>query len=72
MKTNGKTLNQKIIEELKAMDQWYDVECELAAMTDFEISLKSYHEFVEDSFKRIAERTGASINEIRSIYESRN
>lgn len=66
------TKEQKIIHELKMMDQWYDVEYELAAMTDFEISPMSYHGFVEDSFKRIAERTGASIDEIRSIYESRN
>lgn len=66
------TKEQKIIHELKMMDQWYDVEYELAAMTDFEISPMAYHEFVEDSFKRIAERTGASIDEIRSIYESRN
>lgn len=55
-----------IFTELKAMENWYKTEEELACKAG--TSVMDYEEFVEDGLKRIAKRQGVGIEEVRRIY----
>lgn len=56
-----------IFTELKAMENWYEAEQELAGKADMAFHM-SYDEFVEDGLERIAKRQGVGIEEVRRIY----
>lgn len=55
-----------IFAELKAMENWYETEEELASKAG--TSVMDYEEFVEDRLNRIAKRQGVEIEAVRRIY----
>lgn len=56
-----------ILQELEAMERWYETEEELAAKAG--TSVMNYDEFVEDGLKRIAQRQEVEIEVVRRIYD---
>ena len=56
-------MKQRVLSELESMEQFYFADHSFG----FGDSV-SYNDYIEDSFKRISERTGVSVNDVRNTW----